>query len=181
MADKSQVVMDVLIVRADTFQADVIDLSHRNPVVVDFWAPWCQPCRMLAPILEKLAKEYAGRLVIAKLNTEENLELAAALGISAIPTLMAFSKGKLVDYRVGVLSEDSLRQWFDSLLPDESEKLVARGKALGQADPARAEQLFRHALEISPRNQEAMLALAELALKQGRFEEVDQLLEPLTK
>jgi thioredoxin 1 len=88
-------------------------LSENENVVVDFWAEWCGPCRIVAPVLEELAKEYAGTVVIAKLNTDENQALAARFGISAIPTLIFFKKGKPVDQIVGAFPKSELKRWID--------------------------------------------------------------------
>jgi thioredoxin 1 len=91
-------------------------LSSPLPVLVDFWAPWCGPCRMVAPSLEKIAQEYAGRLLVAKVNTDENNQLAARYEISGIPTLLFISNGQIVNQQVGALSYAILKQMVDQLL-----------------------------------------------------------------
>ena len=102
---------------------EITDANFRNevlesevPVVVDFWAPWCGPCRMLGPIIEELADEFKGKVKVGKLNTDENPEAASALNIAAIPTVLFFKKGKPVDRSVGVNPKDKLRRQFDRLL-----------------------------------------------------------------
>lgn len=103
-----------VVVSDDAFEQKVI--ASEIPVVVDFWAPWCGPCRMVAPILDKLAGEYAGKVVIAKVNTDENPEWAGKYGVQGIPTMMFFSGGTMVHRQVGALPEPMLRELFDQFV-----------------------------------------------------------------
>jgi thioredoxin 1 len=91
-------------------------LESKLPVIVDFWAPWCGPCRMVAPILEKVAKEYAGKLIVVKVNTDENQEYAGKYGVQGIPTLLMLKDGKIVHRQVGALPEPMLKEVVDQFL-----------------------------------------------------------------
>jgi thioredoxin 1 len=91
-------------------------LGSDTPVIVDFWAPWCGPCRMVAPILEKLAEQYAGKLIVAKVNTDENPEWAGRYGVQGIPTMLFIANGKLVHQQVGAVPEPYLRDMVDEFL-----------------------------------------------------------------
>jgi thioredoxin 1 len=102
------------------FQKEVLEASV--PVVVDFWAPWCPPCRRLSPVLDKVAKDYQGKLVVAKINIDENQARADELGISSIPALLYFKDGKLLSKSVGFASEQDLRRTFDQLLQPDQKK-----------------------------------------------------------
>lgn len=105
-----------------TFEKTV--LKSPLPVVVDFWAPWCGPCRMVAPSLEKIAKEYAGKLVVAKVNTDENQEWAIRYGVSGIPTMLFLSDGEVVHQQVGALPHEYLKQIVDKFLELTSQPAV---------------------------------------------------------
>jgi len=98
------------------FEKEVIEKSSETPVLVDFWASWCGPCMMLGPTLEKIAKEYAGKLIVAKAATDENQDAASKFGVMSIPAVKLFKDGKVVDEFVGAQPESTIKQWLDQKL-----------------------------------------------------------------
>lgn len=160
------------------FEQQVLEASKTVPVVVDFWAPWCAPCKVLKPILEKLAVEYGGRFKLAKVNSDENQDLATAFGIRSIPDVMAFRDGKPVSHFLGALPESQVRAFIEGVLPKPSQVEQARAAALRAAgDREGAMAALRAALAIDPSNDPARLDLAELLVEHGRADEAEALLE----
>ena len=165
-------------VTSATFEHEVLEASKTVPVVVDFWAPWCAPCKVLKPILEKLAAEYDGRFKLAKVNSDDNQELAAAFGIRSIPDVMAFRDGKPVSHFLGALPESQVRAFIDGVLPKPSEIEQARAAALRAAGDAEgAIAALRAALAIDPSNDPARLDLAELLVEHAGADEAEALLD----
>ncbi|CAN5250866.1 thioredoxin [soil metagenome] len=149
-----------------TFQADVIDASNQQPVLVDFWAPWCAPCRTLGPILEKLEAESNGGFKLVKMNADENPELSQMLRIRSIPHVVAFVGGRPVDQFTGALPESQLRQFVERLLPSPSELEHARAQDLIDAgDFAQARLALEAALQLDAVNDAARLDLAGVLLE----------------
>ena len=172
---------NVINVTRATFQADVIEKSVTVPVVIDFWAPWCNPCRQLAPILEALADEMAGKFVLAKVNTDEEPEIAQAFGVQSLPTVFAMIEGQPVDQFTGLLSAEQAREWVTRLLPSPAQTLVRDAEALAESDPKTAESKLKQAIELEPDAAEIKIALTGLILKQGRLDECASMLEALEK
>jgi putative thioredoxin len=173
-ADASAWVFDVS--EAD-FDAKVLAASRDRAVVVDFWAPWCAPCRVLGPVLEKAVAARGGGVLLAKVNIDDNQQLAARYYVEAIPAVKAFRDGRPVREFVGVLPERQVGEFLDSLAPTEAERLASEaGRA---ADPAEAERLYRAAIDKQPNNPGARVALARLLLGQGKTGGVAELLEPV--
>ncbi len=166
-------------VNTESFQRDVLERSQDTLVVVDFWAAWCQPCRMLAPVLEKLANEFGGRFLLVKANTETVPEVASAFGVQSIPAVFGVQEGKIVDHFTGVMPEASIRSWIEGLLPTPVEQAIAEGRRLEVVDPRRAESCYQEALKWETKRPEAIIGLARLALSQGRVEQVQELLASL--
>ena len=164
------------------FEQDVITASHSVPVVVDFWAPWCGPCRALTPVLEKLAGEYEGRFILAKVNSDENQELAMRYGVRGIPNVKAFVDGQLADEFTGALPESAVREFIESLLPSPAEPLRQEALAANaRGDAARAEELLRRAIQLDPRNEAARLDLIELLTAIDNFTEAQRLLDDIAE
>ncbi len=164
-----------------TFQERVVQRSRELPVVVDFWATWCQPCRMLGPMLENLAREYDGKFLLAKVETEKAPGIAAAFGVQSIPAVYGLRDGQLLDFFVGLLPEPQIRSWLERLLPSRAEQLVAEGKTLVSQSPETAEAKFREAAELDANLASARIALAELLLDQQRADEAAGVLAELDK
>jgi putative thioredoxin len=144
-----------------SFQKDVIERSYDVPVVVDFWAEWCGPCRSLGPVIEKAVEARDGQVELVKLDTDANQRLAAEYRIQSIPAVKAFKDGKVVDEFVGALPPAAVERWLDGLAPSEAEMLVAAG----------GEDNLRRAVELEPGRADAGLALARLLSERGAREE----------
>ncbi|MBE7517955.1 MAG: thioredoxin [Thermoflexaceae bacterium] len=161
-----------------TFATEVLTESTRRPVVVDFWAPWCGPCRVLGPVIERVAAEFGEGLVLAKLNTDENQKTAMAYGIQGIPAVKAFRNGEVVAEFTGAIPEQRVRAFFQQLVPGEADRAAAEAsERLRQGDVQGAEERFRAALESQPANVDALVGLAAIPLSRGETSEAERLLD----
>ena len=162
------------------FDDVVIDGSRERPVLVDFWAPWCGPCKMLAPILDKLATEYAGRFTLAKLNTDDESELASRYGIRGIPNVKAFANGAVVDEFTGVLPESQVRAFLERLVPSPGAGLVADARELlARGDAVGALGKLDSAFALDPHGEDGLLLRAEALLALGRGDQASVILAEL--
>ena len=174
-------------VSLNTFEQEVLAASRQLPVLVDFWAPWCGPCRALGPVLERLEASYAGRFKLVKVNSDENPELSEKFMVRSIPYVLAFVDGNPVDGFIGALPESQIRPFLDRLLPGSSEAERRRGHQLiGAGDFAAAAAAFSAAIAADADNDEAKLDLADLLLNRlpsrpdaRQLEQADQALAAL--
>jgi putative thioredoxin len=152
-----------------SFAQHVIDRSREVPVVVDFWAAWCGPCRALTPALERAAGQRQGKIDLVKVDVDANQELAARYGVQGIPAVKVFKDGEVADEFVGAIPQGEVERFFDRVVPSEADALAAEGD----------EQSLRRALELDPRHAGAATALARILLARGETQAALDMLENL--
>jgi len=162
------------------FDEKVVAASRKQPVVIDFWAPWCAPCKVLKPILEKLADEYKGKFLLAKVNSDENQEIAALYAVRGIPSVKAMVDGKIVNEFTGALPEGAVREWLDKIIPSPAEELRRAAQQLAKAgDLDGALQKLTEASTLDPDNEWVRVDAAELLLAMGNPDDAQPLLDSL--
>jgi putative thioredoxin len=164
-----------------TFMKDVIEESRRQPVLVDFWAPWCQPCKQLTPILEKAVRSAKGKVKLVKMNIDEHPAIPGQMGIQSIPAVIAFVNGQPADGFLGALPEGQVTAFLERVTKqeiggEEKELLKAADAALAAGDPAGAAELYAEILAGEPANVPALAGLARSHLETGNIEQAKQIL-----
>jgi putative thioredoxin len=157
-------------VTEETFATDVIERSKQVPVVVDFWAEWCAPCRQLGPVLERAVAQRGGKIELVKVDTDSNQQLASAFSIQGIPAVKAFKDGSVASEFVGVQPPDAIDRFLDALLPSEADGLVTQGD----------EASLRRAVELEPSRADAAVPLAKLLHARGDADQAAAILGPVS-
>ena len=174
----------IIEVITENFMTDVIEQSKETPVIVDFWAPWCEPCKQLTPIIEKIIKEKNGKVILAKMNIDESPEVAQQLKIQSIPAVMAFNDGQPVDGFIGVQSEKNIIEFVNKIssLKNSStieENISAGKKYMNEDDIETATLLFSEILKIEPDNISAKSLLARCLIKNDQLNDAEKIIDSL--
>ena len=177
----NSLIIDVI---TDNFMTDVIEQSKETPVIVDFWAPWCEPCKQLTPIIEKIIKEKNGKVILAKMNIDESPEVAQQLKIQSIPAVMAFNDGQPIDGFIGVQSEKNIIEFVNKIssLKNSStieENIFAGKKYMNEGDIETATLVFSEILKIEPDNISAKSLLARCLIKNDQLNDAEKIIDSL--
>ncbi len=171
----------ILNVTAEDFQTSVIDNSFKQPVLLDFWADWCNPCQALIPVLTKLAEEYNGAFVLAKINSDEQGELAAQAGVRSLPTVKLVINGQIVNEFMGALPESEVRKFLEPYITTEADTILDEAmQAYEQGKEQEALDMLNQALASDPQNAKLKINIAKLVANHGDHDSATALLDTLT-
>ena len=170
-------------VTVETFDVEVIEASNHLPVLVDFWAPWCGPCKVIGPLLEKIETDYAGRFKLVKIDSDQQQELSQAFGIRSIPTCVLMIGGKPADGFMGALPEGKIKEFLDKHLPSEAELEALEEADDAQAlvaagDPQAALHKLHSALTVNPGNDDARHEYVKLLIESDMLDDAEAALAP---
>ena len=163
----------------ETFEKDVVERSLQVPVVVDFWATWCEPCQELGPVLERLARELKGQFILAKIDVDKQPDIAGWFGVQQIPVVFAIVNGQPVDQFKGSLPEDQIRKWMQRFLPSPAEMCLKEGRELEATSATQAEEKYRAALELESGMPEAQIGLMRVLTAQHKDDAAREVLNSL--
>lgn len=164
----------------ENVQHELLEASKEKLILIDFWADWCEPCKQLMPVLENIAQQYQDQLILAKINCDEQQQIAAQFGIKSLPTVVLFKDGQPIDGFAGVRPESEIKELIDNHLPKQQEILFQQANELAQAESwAEAYPVYKQALELEPENPLYQLAYANTAIELGKIEEVETILSSI--